>query len=112
AEEIDLGAPAVLDGAPAVLDGAAAPPSSSASAYTAALIPTGGNVFTRMADYYKLEWGQAGPPSDPNAPAARRDDYPPQPVTQPPYPFTEWPYGAATLLGASRPNSVDSPLMV
>jgi hypothetical protein len=74
--------------------------------------PTDGNVISRMVDYYKAEWGKTGPYADPNAPASRRDDYPPQPVTTPPYPFTEWPYGAATALGASRPNSVDSPLMV
>jgi hypothetical protein len=74
--------------------------------------PTDGNVISRMADYYKAEWGKTGPYADPNAPASRRDDYPPQPETTPPYPFTEWPYGAATALGASRPNSVDSPLMV
>ncbi|MHB8286431.1 MAG: outer membrane beta-barrel protein, partial [Caulobacteraceae bacterium] len=35
-----------------------------------------------------------------------------QPVSAPPYPFSEWPYGGATSLGVSRPNSVDSPLMV
>ncbi len=27
-------------------------------------------------------------------------------------PFTEWPYGGSTNLGANRPSSVDSPLMV
>ncbi|WP_158918394.1 outer membrane beta-barrel protein [Caulobacter sp. S45] len=107
AEDINIPASA-SDG---TTDGAT-PAAASTPAYNVSLIPTGGNVFTRMADYYKLEWGQAGPPVDPNAPAGRRDDYPPQPVTQPPYPFTEWPYGAATLLGANRPNSVDSPLMV
>ena len=85
-----------------------APPSDG---YTVSQIQTGGNVLSRMLDYYKLEWGKATAPTDPNAPAARRDDFPPQPVPQPPYPFTEWPYGAATSLGVSRPNSVDTPLM-
>ena len=89
-------------------------PQSQASpdAYTVSQISTGGNVLSRMFDYYKLEWGKAAAPADPNALPSRRDDYPPQPEPQPPYPFTEWPYGAASLLGASRPNSVDSPLMV
>jgi hypothetical protein len=32
--------------------------------------------------------------------------------TTPPMPFTEWPYGAATAIGTSGPNSADSPLMV
>ena len=27
-------------------------------------------------------------------------------------PFTEWPYGGSTNIGVTRPNSVDSPLMV
>ncbi|WP_174301353.1 outer membrane beta-barrel protein [Caulobacter sp. S45] len=105
----------------AVLAAAAGPPTSATptsaatapgGGYDASQIPTGGNMLSRMIDYYKLEWGQAGPPADPNALPGRRTDYPPQPVTQPPYPFTEWPYGGATLLGASRPNAVDSPLMV
>jgi hypothetical protein len=84
------------------------PATSSAASPT----PADGNVMSRMLDYYKLEWGKTGPPADPNAPAGRRADYPPQPEPQPPYPFTEWPYGAASNLGATRPNSVDSPLMV
>ena len=89
-------------------------PTSAAlsDSYTAAQVSLGGTVLSRMADYYKLEWGKAGPPTDPNAPLARRGDFPPSPESSPPYPFTEWPYGAATLMGANRPNSVDSPLMV
>ena len=108
AEGINLGEPNTSD-TQASTTTAAAP---AAPAYQASLIPNGGNIFSRMADYYKLEWGQAGPPVDPSAPSARRDDYPPQPVNSPPYPFTEWPYGAATLMGVNRPSSVDSPLMV
>ena len=34
------------------------------------------------------------------------------PETTPPMPFTEWPYGGVTPIGVTRPNSVDSPLMV
>jgi hypothetical protein len=90
----------------------AAPSQPTDSAYTASQIATGGNVLSRMIDYYKLEWGHAQAPTDPNALSSRRDDYPPQPENAPPFPFTEWPYGAASLLGASRPNAVDSPLMV
>jgi hypothetical protein len=55
--------------------------------------------------------GHAEPPPDPSAPAGRRKDWTPAPQTQPPYPFTEWPYGGSTLIGVTRPNSVDSPLM-
>ncbi|MEE3624455.1 outer membrane beta-barrel protein [Nitrospirillum sp. BR 11752] len=72
----------------------------------------GTGFFERLANYYALEWGQAAAPSDPNAPASRRDDWPATPQSNPPMPFTEWPYGGATALGVTRPNSVDSPLMV
>jgi hypothetical protein len=72
----------------------------------------GTNVFDRFVNYYKLEWGQSSAPSDPNAPPGRQADWPATPETTPPMPFTEWPYGGTTALGVTRPNSVDSPLMV
>jgi hypothetical protein len=68
--------------------------------------------MTRWVRYYQLEIGQASAPIDPDAPASRRVDWPAAPETTPPMPFTEWPYGAVTALGVSRPNAVDSPLMV
>jgi len=71
----------------------------------------GDDFFTRLYNYYKLEWGQAGPPTDPNAPPGRRADWPRTPATSPPMPFTEWPYGGTVNLGVTRPNSVDSPFM-
>ena len=71
----------------------------------------GDDVLTRLYNYYKLEWGQTAAPSDPNAPASRRDDWPATPETTPPMPFTEWPYGGTTALGVTRTGSVDSPLM-
>jgi hypothetical protein len=71
----------------------------------------GDDVATRFLNYYKLEWGQSGAPTDPNAPPSRRDGWPATPETTPPMPFTEWPYGAATAIGVTRPNSADSPLM-
>ena len=85
-----------------------APPSTPPAAPAADL---GTGFFQRFFNYNKLEWGQAGPPSDPNAPPGRRAEFPPQPESTPPMPFTEWPYGGATSLGVNRPNSVDSPLM-
>ena len=72
----------------------------------------GDGFFERMINYYKLEWGKAGPPADPNAPAQRRAGWADAPATTPPFPFTEWPYGGATSLGVTRPSSADSPLMV
>jgi hypothetical protein len=71
----------------------------------------GDGIFQRLVNYYKLEWDLPTAPSDPKAPAARRDDFPPAAQTTPPMPFTEWPYGGTTPLGVTRPNSVDSPLM-
>ncbi|HTZ37877.1 MAG TPA: outer membrane beta-barrel protein [Stellaceae bacterium] len=72
----------------------------------------GDGFFERLYNYYRLEWGQPGPPSDPNAPPARIADWPRTPETTPPMPFTEWPYGGTTSLGVTRTGSADSPLMV
>ena len=63
--------------------------SPSSDTYTVAQIQTGGTALSRLLDYYKLEWGKAAAPTDPNAPASRRDNFPPQPEAQPPFPFTE-----------------------
>jgi Putative beta-barrel porin-2, OmpL-like. bbp2 len=73
----------------------------------------GDNPLGRLFNYYKLEWGQSGPPTDPNAPPANRDaeGWPRTPQTTPPMPFTEWPYGGTTSIGVTRTGSVDSPLM-
>ena len=71
----------------------------------------GQGFFQRLYNYYRLEWGEAGPPTDPNAPSSRRDGWPATPETTPPMPFTEWPYGGVTPIGVTRPGSVDSPLM-
>jgi len=72
----------------------------------------GDDVWSRFVNYYRLEWGHDGPPPDPTAPPARRAGWPATPQSTPPMPFTEWPYGGSTNLGVTRPNSVDSPLMV
>jgi len=74
----------------------------------------GDDFLTRFVHYYQLEWGKAAAPSDPSAPPSRRSDavWPPTPQSSPPMPFTEWPYGGAESIGVTRPNSVDSPLMV
>lgn len=71
----------------------------------------GAGLFERFINYYRLEWGHSEAPSDPDAPESRRKAWPEAPTRIPPYPFTEWPYGGTTLLGVTRPNSVDSPLM-
>jgi hypothetical protein len=71
----------------------------------------GEDFFTRLVNYYKLEWGHDGPPTDPKAPPSRISYWPTTPQTTPPMPFTEWPYGGSTAFGVTRSSSVDSPLM-
>ncbi len=75
----------------------------------------GDNPAVRFFRYYQLEWGKGvAPPGDPTAPPSRRSDadWPPTPESNPPAPFTEWPYGGTENIGVQRPNAVDSPLMV
>ena len=61
---------------------------------------------------YIDEWGKP-PASDPNGPPTRWPTtlLPPQPETIPPYPFTEWPFGGASAIGATVPNSQGGALM-
>jgi hypothetical protein len=73
----------------------------------------GDGFFERLVNYYRLEWGHDAAPADPKAPPSRRPGWSPAAQTAPPFPFTEWrPYGGSTNIGTTRPNSVDSPLMV
>jgi hypothetical protein len=97
----------------------AAPPAADCSVnpdpyknYTCLDTYLGDNVFDRLYNYYRLEWNESGPPTDPNAPAGRRANWDPAPETTPPMPFSDWPYGGTTTLGGNRTGSVDSPLMV
>jgi hypothetical protein len=71
----------------------------------------GTDFVSRFLNYYRVEWGHESAPSDPKAPAGRRDGWPTTPQSIPPMPFTEWPYGGSTAFGVTRTNSVDSPLM-
>ena len=73
--------------------------------------PLGTDFVSRFLNYYRVEWGHESAPSDPKAPAGRRDGWPTTPQSIPPMPFTEWPYGGSTAFGVTRTNSVDSPLM-
>ncbi len=72
----------------------------------------GSDIGARLLNYYKLELGHASAPADPSAPPSRIADWPATPESVPPMPFSEWPYGGSTAIGVTRPNSVDSPLMV
>jgi hypothetical protein len=83
-----------------------------APAATSTMPDFGKGFLERFINYQAWELGKMGPPDDPSAPPSRRPDFPPQPQTTPPMPFSEWPHGATTPIGVTRPNSVDSPLMV
>jgi hypothetical protein len=72
----------------------------------------GDGFFERLVNYYRLELGHEVGPSDPKALPPRRDGWPATPQSTPPMPFSEWPYGGSTSIGVTRPNAVDSPLMV
>jgi Putative beta-barrel porin-2, OmpL-like. bbp2 len=72
----------------------------------------GEDIFGRMWNYYKLEWGQSGPPTDPNAPPSQIAGWPRIPGTVPPLAYTDWPAGAEETIGDTLPNGADSPFMV
>ena len=104
--------PAAANGdAPAAATGGCTKASDPYKNYACLDTVLGDGFFERLGSYYKLEWGQPGAPSDPNAPPSRRADWAPSPQSTPPMPFTEWPYGGTTSLGVTRTASIDSPLM-
>ncbi len=75
----------------------------------------GDNPVVRFFRYYELEWGKGVAPSDPSAPPGRRSDaaWPPTPQSSPAaYHSPNGRMAARLNIGTTRPNSVDSPLMV
>lgn len=71
----------------------------------------GSGVLERFINYYRLEWGEAAPPTDPNALSAEAEGWPQTPETIPPMAYTEFPTGALTSIGVTRPGTEDSPFM-
>lgn len=71
----------------------------------------GESILQRLFNDYLLEMGHTSPPLNPSETIPHRKNWPETPLTSPPDPFTEWPYGATTAFGVSYPNAVDSPLM-
>jgi hypothetical protein len=89
---------------------AAAPqnPGNAPATPTAALTPKvelQGNFFERFFQAYKYDW-RGTPPTFGSAPAKRGF---PSPLSTPPYPFSDWPYGGSPDIGA--PWTQSSPLM-
>ncbi len=76
----------------------AAPKQTATDAQTA---PQTKSFFPRLKDAYASDWHP-----DPNAPASEtpaRAGYP-APVSAPPFPFTDWPYGGSPVIGAPDGN--------
>jgi hypothetical protein len=67
--------------------------------------PLQGNFFRRFVGAYKQDWFGPAPSSGP-APARRGF---PSPVTNPPFPFSDWPYGGSPTIG--EPWTQSGPLM-
>jgi hypothetical protein len=63
-----------------------------------------GSLFKRLAKIYWDDWHDRSP----SGPEAAYRGYP-APVTNPPFPFTVWPYGGSPVMG--QPNSGPPPLM-
>jgi hypothetical protein len=71
----------------------------------------GSDFWSRLINYYKLEWGQPGPPTDPNAGPSTIPNFPRIGATVPPMAYTDWPTGAVESIGDTVPNGADSPFM-
>src|SRR5271163_4158925 len=85
-----------------------APASDAAAAATPSAAPTvrlEGNFFERFFQAYKYDW-HGTPASFGTTPSKRGF---PTPVTNPPYPFADWPYGGS--VDISAPWTQSSPLM-
>jgi hypothetical protein len=119
AQSSTLSTPVLIPDAPVQVADAGAPGSSSQSGpcdpyknYSCMDDYLGSDVLDRFINYYRLEWGEAAPPTDPNALSAEREGWPQTPETIPPMAYTEFPTGAVTSIGVTRPGTQDSPLMV
>lgn len=66
--------------------------------------PPSGNFFQRFAKAYTDDWKES--PSTEEAPVFRGT---PSPVDGPPFPFSDWPYGGAVVIG--KPWTQSGPLM-
>lgn len=78
---------------------------AQSSADPAANVAPSGNFFERFFHAYYADWNP-GPPSNEPAPVFRGD---PTPVTNPPFPFSVWPYGGSVTIG--QPFIQSGPLM-
>jgi hypothetical protein len=83
---------------------AAAPTQSSDAAAVAPAQTLQGNFFQRFFGAYKQDWTG----TTPSGPTPPRRGFP-SPVTNPPFPFSDWPYGGSPTIG--EPWTQSGPLM-
>ena len=104
AEGADTSAQAANPGTPATQT----PPSTTTTptAVTPPAVVLQGNFFERFFQAYQYDW--RGTPANFGPPAPNKRGYP-TPVTNPPYPFADWPYGGSPDLSA--PWTQSAPLM-
>lgn len=67
-----------------------------------------GNFFSRLINAYKQDWNPPASNASSSEPAPARRGFP-APVTNPPFPFSDWPYGGSPTIGT--PWTQSSPLM-
>jgi Putative beta-barrel porin-2, OmpL-like. bbp2 len=67
-----------------------------------------GNFFSRLANAYKQDWFPPPAAASTSEPAPARRGLP-APVTNPPFPFSDWPYGGSPTIGT--PWTQSGPLM-
>lgn len=77
----------------------AAPPPGSAAQPGSAPAPPAGDLFSRLARFYRADWTGTAPGSP--APARRGL---PSPLTSPPFPSADWSYGGSPTLGEPDGN--------
>src|SRR5580700_5008966 len=58
------------------------------------------DFFSRLIEFYREDWKGTAPAGP--APARRGID---QPLSSPPWPFADWPYGGAPVIGEPDGNS-------
>jgi hypothetical protein len=81
-----------------------APPDQSGDAAATSPQTLNGNFFQRFFGAYKQDWNG----TTPSGPTPARRGFP-SPVTNPPFPFSDWPYGGSPTIG--EPWTQSGPLM-
>jgi Putative beta-barrel porin-2, OmpL-like. bbp2 len=81
------------------------------NAATSQPTPSDQSFIQRLFDAYAVEFNPPPPPQTAEAPSGRLATIPPAPLNAPPWPWPDWPFGGAPLLGGATPNSSGNNLM-